>query len=628
MIIITVIIQKRDITQGESMKKTSLASVVLLIAILMASCSSPSAAIKQQAADALRSAASSLSGPAKTKQARTAAPAAAPARAEAPVAQQATQAPVVPGNAGELLSAYESTLSSIYDAVNPSVVNIRVLVNGNSASLGGQDTQPGLPFNMPGLPFGFGQPGQQQPSQPSSPDGQQQAPDTGQAPVGEALGSGFVWDKDGHIVTNNHVIADASKIEVTFADGTTVPAKLVGADPDSDLAVLKIDTSAVQVQPVQIADSKLVKVGQLAIAIGNPFGLEGTMTTGIISALGRTMPANESLTSGPSYSIPDIIQTDAPINPGNSGGVLLNDQGQVVGVTFAIESPNRSNAGIGFVIPSSIVERVIPSLISSGSYRHPYLGISGGNLTPALAEAMNLKSTQRGALVGDVVANGPADKAGLQGSNTQATVEGQQVPVGGDVIVAINGETIKSMDDLIAYLSANTSVGDKITMTILRDGKQQDVDVTLGSRPTRSANQAAPSSSNNQNPNNNNNQKPKSSGATAWMGISGGTLTPDLAQAMNLSQDQQGVLIGEVTSGGPAEKAGLQGGSQTVDINGQQVTVGGDIITAIDGQQVTTIEDLVSLLQQYKPGQKVTVTILRDGQQTDVTVTLARKPSN
>jgi serine protease Do len=616
------------------MKKTSLASIVLLIAILMASCSSPSATLKQQAADALRSAASSLSGPAKTKQARTTAPNAAPARAIVPAAQQATQVPVVPGNAGDLLSAYEGTLSSIYEAVNPSVVNIRVLVNGSSMSLGGQDTQPsipGLPFNMPGLPFGFGQPDQQQPAQPSTPDGQQQAPDTGQAPVGEALGSGFVWDKEGHIVTNNHVVADASTIEVTFADGTTVPAKLVGADPDSDLAVLKIDTSAVQVQPIQLADSKQVKVGQLAIAIGNPFGLEGTMTTGIISALGRTMPANEGATNGPSYSIPDIIQTDAPINPGNSGGVLLNDQGQVVGVTFAIESSSRSNSGIGFVIPASIVGRVVPSLISSGTYQHPYLGISGGNLSPSLAKAMNLKSTQRGALVGDVVANGPADKAGLLGSNKQATVEGQQLPVGGDVIIAINGETIKSMDDLIAYLSANTSVGDKITMTILRDGKQQDVDVTLGARPARTANQAAPSSSNNnQNPNNNNNnnnQTPKS-GAAAWLGISGGTLTSDLAQAMNLSQDQQGVLIGDVTAGGPAEKAGLKGGSQTVDVNGQQVTVGGDVITAIDGQQITAIEDLVSLLQQYKPGQKVTVTILRDGQQSDVTVTLGRKPSN
>jgi 2-alkenal reductase len=306
-------------------------------------------------------------------------------------------------------------------------------------------------------------------------------------PVQQALGSGFVWDTNGDIVTNNHVISGATTIDVTFADGTIVPAKLVGADPNADLAVVKVNVSADKLHPVIPADSSQVKVGQIVIAIGNPYGLSNTMTEGIVSALARSLPVgldSQTAQTGPTYNIPDIIQTDAAINPGNSGGVLLDDQGHLVGVTAAIESSANSNSGIGFVIPSNIVSKVVPALISGGTYQHPYLGISGTTLTPELASAMSLPTDQQGALIVDVTAGGPASKAGLKASTKQVTIGGQQTVVGGDVIVAINGQPIKQFEDLASYLFDNTKVGDSITVTVLRNGKQQDMKVTLGALPT------------------------------------------------------------------------------------------------------------------------------------------------
>src|SRR5512142_1617932 len=313
-----------------------------------------------------------------------------------PTAIAPTQAAIIPstgtGASSDLLSAYQGTLESIYAAVSPSVVNISVVEQVSGSTSGG--------LQIPGFPF-F-----------NNPRGQQQQPQ-----FQGALGSGFVWDQNGDIVTNNHVVAGADKIEVTFSDGTTVPAKLVGADPDSDLAVVKVDVPAAQLHPVQMGDSHAIKVGQLAIAIGNPFGLEGSMTTGIISAVGRDLPADEN--AAQSYTIPDIIQTDAPINPGNSGGVLIDMQGQVVGVTSAIESSSNSNSGVGFAIPSAIVKNVVPALIQSGKYVHTWLGISGTTLTLDLANAMKLNASQRGALVEEISPNSPAEKAGLHGSNQQ-----------------------------------------------------------------------------------------------------------------------------------------------------------------------------------------------------------------
>ena len=335
-----------------------------------------------------------------------------------------------------VISSMETAFESIYTRVNPSVVLIQVVLTLSATNIGGT-----------------------------------------------ALGSGFVWDTQGDIITNNHVIDGASRITVTFYDGTTVDASLVGADADSDLAVIKVSPSGLQLQPVTLADSISVKVGQLAIAIGNPFGLENTMTVGFVSAVGRLIPTNENAV-GPTYSIPDIIQIDTAINPGNSGGVLLDDTGAVIGVTQSIATESGSSAGVGFAIPSAIVKQVVPALITSGHYDHPYLGISVGTLNPDLATAINLPSTQRGALVGTVTAGSPADKAGIKGSTTQTTINGQAVSVGGDVITAYNGQTVKSSDDLITFLARSGSVGQTVTLTVLRSGQQIQVQVTLGLRPS------------------------------------------------------------------------------------------------------------------------------------------------
>jgi 2-alkenal reductase len=347
----------------------------------------------------------------------------------------ATSAPPQSSAPGSLANI-EAALVSIYAQTNPSVVNIQVVV-----------------------------------------------PATLSNPGGAALGSGFVWDTQGNLVTNNHVVDGATRITVTFYDGTTVEASLVGADSDSDLAVIKVNTNTAQLQPVTMADSTQLRVGQLAIAIGNPFGLQGTMTVGYISGLGRLLPANQNA-AGPTYSIPDVIQTDAAINPGNSGGVLLDDTGKVIGVTSSIATTSGTSAGVGFAIPSAIVQQVVPALIKTGHYDHPYLGISVISLNPDLADAMNLPSNQRGALVETVTAGSPADKAGLKASQNQVTINGQQVAVGGDVIVAYNSQVVKSSDDLVTFLARSGSVGQTVTLTVLRGGEKIQVPVTLGVRPS------------------------------------------------------------------------------------------------------------------------------------------------
>jgi 2-alkenal reductase len=347
------------------------------------------------------------------------------------------------------LAGIESTLENIYAQVNPAVVNINVVKK--------QD------ITLPNFS-----------DSPSSGPPQQYS---------QALASGFLWDTAGHIVTNNHVIADADNITVTFYDGTQVPGKVVGADADSDLAVVKVDMPTDQIQPVQMADSTQLKVGQLAIAIGNPFGLEGTMTVGIVSGLGRVLPANENAV-GPSYSITDMVQTDASINPGNSGGVLLDATGKLIGVTSSIMTSSGTSAGVGFAIPSAIVQQVVPALIKTGHYNHAYMGASIISLDPAIAGAMNLPSNQRGALIESVAAGGPADKAGLQASKNSLTINGEQIFIGGDVVVAYNGQAVKSSNDLVTLIARSGAVGEKVTLTVLRDGKQIQVEVTLGLRPS------------------------------------------------------------------------------------------------------------------------------------------------
>lgn len=496
------------------------------------------------------------------------------------------------GSSNEVMTAIEQSLEDVYANVNPSVVNIQVT----------QKVAAPATSQFPGFPFFFNPPGQN--GQPS------QAP---QQFYQHGAGSGFVWDKDGHIVTNNHVVDSADKIEVTFADDTTVPAEVVGTDPDSDLAVLKVDMPADQLQPVQLADSTQVKVGQLAVAIGNPFGLEGTMTVGFVSALGRLLPvssgADQTLMNSPAptYTIPDIVQTDAPINPGNSGGVLVNDQGQVIGVTAAIESPVRASSGVGFAIPAAVVNKVVPALISNGHFDHPWLGLSGTTLMPTLTEAMGLQADQHGALVIDVTPNSPADQAGLQGSDRQITIEGQQVRVGGDIIVAIDGQPVKSFDDVVTYLARSGKVDQTITLTVLRDGKEETVKATLAARPQHNL-QGQQSESQ------------VSSGVR--LGIEGVDLTPEIAQSMDLSADQTGVLVERIQLGSPADAAHLNGSYKSAIINGRLLPVGGDVITAIDGQPINSIGDIQAFMRQAEPDQKVTITILRDGKEMDVSVTL------
>jgi len=543
-------------------KYTVLATIALIFVMALTGCGAP--ALAKQAAEMVNS---------------------IPPIAATP----APAAPVAPVSGGAI-AALEGTLENIYAKVSPSVVNVQVVQK--------QTVQPSVMPQLPGLPdlpgFNFGSP------QSGTPQELYQ----------KSLGSGFVWDKEGHIVTNNHVVAGADKINVTFLDGTTVQATLVGADPDSDLAVVKVDMPAAQLQPVQVADSTQVKVGELVAAIGNPFGLEGSMTVGFVSALGRSLPAVEN-SQGPSYTIPDIIQTDASINPGNSGGVLVDDSGSVIGVTAAIESPVRANAGVGFVIPSAIVQKVVPVLIKTGSYEHTWIGISGTSMNPDLAGAMNLQASQSGALVTDVLPNSPADKAGLRGSDRQVTIDGDQVRVGGDVIVAIDGQTVKRFDDVVAYLAHSTEVGQTIKLTVLRAGKEVQVNLTLAARPKSNAQTG---------------QVEKSAMAGAWLGITGVTVNSDIADAMKLASDQKGVLIEQVVHGSPADLAGLQGSYKPLGLSGQSLMIGGDIITAFNGKPVEQMQDLQALVRQAEPDQKVTLTLLRDGKQMEVQVTLSQQP--
>ena len=294
---------------------------------------------------------------------------------------------------------------------------------------------------------------------------------------GQCIGSGFVIDREGHIVTNNHVAAAAEELLVTLADEKTVPAVLVGADSGTDLAVLDIDVPAEELAVAELGDSASLRVGQRTIAIGNPFGLERTVTTGIISSMGRTLDRDDS-----DFQIAEVIQTDAAINPGNSGGPLLDSRGRVIGVNSAIFSTTGSNSGVGFAIPVDIVKRVVPELIAEGRYRHPWLGITGRTISPEMVEAAGL-TADVGVLIFGVEPGSPADKAGLRGGDEQIVVSSIPMVAGGDVVIAIDGERVNDFDDVVNYLASFTRVGDVVTMTVIRDGQEIDVAVTLEERP-------------------------------------------------------------------------------------------------------------------------------------------------
>jgi len=293
------------------------------------------------------------------------------------------------------------------------------------------------------------------------------------------LGSGFVYDNEGHIITNNHVVAGVSNVDVTLSNGDVFNAKVVGTDEFNDIAVLQItdDYSNDSITPITFTDSSEVKVGDQVIAIGNPFGLSNTMTTGIVSQIGRLLPNQES-----GFSIPNIIQTDAAINPGNSGGPLLDSSGNLIGMNTAIESKVGEFSGVGFAIPSNNIKKVVPVLIEKGEYPHPWLGISGATLTPKLSEKLNLPKNFRGALINAVIKDGPADKAGIK----NALFNSNREIASADIVVSIDGMQVKRIDDLIGYVSENKSVGDKISLQIYRDGKVIDIDLELSKRPTNS----------------------------------------------------------------------------------------------------------------------------------------------
>lgn len=306
------------------------------------------------------------------------------------------------------------------------------------------------------------------------------------------LGSGFVFDTDGHIITNYHVVTPINnenrELDITFLDGTKYKAKLIGYDPFTDLAVLKaLDVPQKDLVPLNLADSYELRVGETVVAIGNPFGLSGSMTVGIVSGLGRLLPtveeSNSQLSSTvSSFSIPDIIQTDAAINPGNSGGPLLNLQGEVVGVNTAIFSNTGAYSGIGFAVPSNTMEKVVPSLIKEGTYHHPYLGIIGLDVNAQIADIYGLDDS-KGFLVTDIAKNSPAEKAGLIKSTLSINSNGKIVNSQGDIILKIDDNEVRQIDDILTYLEREKRVGDLVKLSIYRDKSIIELNVELGPRP-------------------------------------------------------------------------------------------------------------------------------------------------
>jgi len=345
-----------------------------------------------------------------------------------------TVAPVFVSATDSVGSSQEQSPVEVYRRANPAVVNIAVVLATQDSSSQGADM---------------------------------------------AQGSGFLYDTEGRIVTNNHVVAGATRIEVTFADGSTQRARILGVDPDTDLAVLKVDAVPTGTQPLPLGDSGVLQVGQSVAAIGNPFGLEGTLTLGIVSAIGRVVPSGLS-----QFSIPQVIQTDAAINPGNSGGPLLNLRGEVVGVNTQIRTADgvRANSGVGFAVPSNIVARVVPALIADGRYTWPWLGVRGGSVTTAIAQPNDLGQL-RGAYIIEVLPGGPADKAGLRGATREQTIDGLTMPIGGDVVTAVDGNLVRTFDDLLTYIALRAQVGQVVQLTVQRDGGEQTSAVTLDARP-------------------------------------------------------------------------------------------------------------------------------------------------
>jgi S1-C subfamily serine protease len=420
---------------------------------------------------------------------------------------------------------------------------------------------------------------------------------------GSRLGSGFVYDNRGHVITNFHVVNGENEFHVTFSDGSIYSGQVIGTDAFSDLAVINVSSVPQEkLKPLTMGNSSKLAVGEQVAAVGNPFGLSGSMTEGIISALGRQLPSTQEPAFGSelalesSFSIPDIIQTDAAINPGNSGGPLLNMKGEVVGINSAIFSNTGLYAGVGFAIPSNTVQKVASSLIKNGTYDHPWIGIRGVDITPAISEAMNLNLNESsGFLVTEVNENGPADMAGIQGGNENATLDGESdLKLGGDIITAIDGKPVKKIDDVLTYLERQSRVGDKVSLKIIRDGASIDKVVVLGKRPTSDT-------------------IFQTGNKQLSLGITGVNVNPVIAEAMNLTESK-GFLVATVRANGPADKAGIQGGFKIETLNNTQYTLGGDVIVQIDNKTVDTIENIKDHINSKKEGDVVIVKVLRNSE--------------
>ena len=290
------------------------------------------------------------------------------------------------------------------------------------------------------------------------------------------MGSGFVYSDEGYVITNQHVVQDAEKVMITFLDGESYIGNVVGSDRDLDIAVVKVQPTNTYLQPIKIGDSSELKVGEKIAAIGNPFGLSGSMTSGIVSQMGRLLPQETG------YSIPDVIQTDAAINPGNSGGPLINMKGEVVGINTAIQSATGEFSGIGFAVPSNTVKKVVPVLIQDGEFKHPWMGISGTDVDPELAEVRKLNSS-KGFLVVSVIEGSPAEAAGLLGVTETKEMDGREFPLDGDIIISIDGETVRKISDILVHLQREKSVGDEMILSVNRNGEILELTMILEERP-------------------------------------------------------------------------------------------------------------------------------------------------
>ena len=422
------------------------------------------------------------------------------------------------------------------------------------------------------------------------------------------LGSGFVYDKLGHIVTNFHVV-DGSKnnqVYVTFLDGVSYEGDIVGTDPYSDLAVIKLSDVDKNVSsklvPLELGNSSIIRIGQKVVAVGNPFGLSGSLSEGIISGLGRLMPAGDNGDSQqnpfdktqimkpvPSFSIPDIIQTDAAINPGNSGGPLIDMNANVIGINTAIFSNTGVYSGIGFAIPSNFLTKIIPLLIKNGEYDHPYIGINGFDITPEIAKLLNLPEAV-GFLVINVTEDSPAKLAGIQGGNKSMRVNGLPIELGGDIVTEIDNKPVRKVDDILSYLENYKRIGDNVTLTVLRgpDLAKQVVTIPLTARPSLETNLTNPS-----------------------LGVIGLDVTPEIAKLMNISRDN-GFLITSIIGNSSASKANLRGGYLVTEVNGTVIELGGDIIVKMDNVDIKNQLGIKNYLKTKNIGDSIIITVLRD----------------